>query len=137
MKRNQGVGSTRAAIVSAMRKQRPITVTYTKADGSETVRTVEPYMITRSKAGDWYVKAMDRQSGQARSWRLDRIVFYTVHRTSFLLPPYVPTSTPAPVEPESPCDPDVTAVPDDNGAPAEYDWDAIWDGMDVRIGVSH
>lgn len=75
-------------LTKAGRKHHPVTVSYTRADGSETVRTIEVYEITRSKAGDRYAKAMVRTedgAGELRSFRLDRIRFATVHRTSFLL----------------------------------------------------
>lgn len=74
-------------IIKAMRRQRPVTISYTRQDGSDTVRTVEPYMISRNKDGDLYIRAMDRQSKEARTFRLDRIDAYTVgaHRSRFLL----------------------------------------------------
>jgi predicted DNA-binding transcriptional regulator YafY len=65
-------------IVKAMRLRRPVTVSYTRANGSETVRTIEPFMITRNKDGAPYVRVMDRESGEARTFRLDRISAYTV-----------------------------------------------------------
>lgn len=65
------------AVVRAMREQRPLTVRYTRANGSHTTRTVEPYAITRNKAtGDRYVRAMDWQSGESRTLRLDRVDAY-------------------------------------------------------------
>lgn len=75
-------------LADAGRKHHPVTITYTRADGSETIRTIEVYEITRSKAGDRYAKAMVRTedgAGELRSFRLDRIRFATVHRTRFLL----------------------------------------------------
>lgn len=65
----------------AVRREHPVTVTYTKADSEETVRTLEPTSLATTKAGDVIVKAVDRKSGKARSFRLDRISAYTVHRT--------------------------------------------------------
>ena len=41
---------------------------------------------TASKAGDIVIKAMDRTSGESRSFRLDRLVAYTVHRTAYTVP---------------------------------------------------
>jgi hypothetical protein len=110
MKRNTDTEVTRKAIVDAMRLQRPVTLTYVKADGTETVRTVEPFALDRNKDGEWYVRAMDRQSKEARTWRLDRIVFYTVHRTRFTLPAYVSTSQPPVGEPEFPAEPEAVTV---------------------------
>ncbi|MGW1071537.1 WYL domain-containing protein [Streptomyces sp. NPDC002537] len=69
-------------LARAMDRQQPVTVTYTKADGTETVRTIEIYDIRTTKAGDLIVKAMDRQSGDSRTFRLDRLISYTVHRRS-------------------------------------------------------
>jgi predicted DNA-binding transcriptional regulator YafY len=64
-------------IVRAMREHRAVAVVYTRANGSETVRTIEPYALTRNKTtGDRYVRAMDRQSGETRTFRLDRIAAY-------------------------------------------------------------
>lgn len=63
----------------AQDRRQPVTITYTKADGTETVRTIEIYDIRTTKAGDIIVKAMDRQSGESRTFRVDRIVAYTRH----------------------------------------------------------
>lgn len=75
----------RTAIVKAIAKQQPVTISYTSASGRDIVRTVEPYALTQSKAGDTLVKTMDREAGDYRSFRLDRISAYTVHRTYFLI----------------------------------------------------
>jgi predicted DNA-binding transcriptional regulator YafY len=81
-------------IVKAMRLRRPVTVSYTRANGSETVRTIEPYMITRNKDGDAYVRVMDRESKKSRSFRLDRISAYTVGGNKSRHTLEVPESTP-------------------------------------------
>jgi predicted DNA-binding transcriptional regulator YafY len=65
-------------IMRAMREQRAVVIVYTRANGSETVRTIEPYMATRNQDGDRYVRAMDRQSGETRTFRLDRVNAYGV-----------------------------------------------------------
>lgn len=72
-----------AAVKHAMKRHHPMTISYTRANGSDTVRTVEPYALTRNADGDWYVRAMDRTSGESRTWRLDRISAVTEHRTAF------------------------------------------------------
>lgn len=64
------------AIVKSMREQRPLFVRYTRENGSHTSRTVEPYMLTRSKAGNRYVRVVDRKTGESRTLRLDRINAY-------------------------------------------------------------
>lgn len=71
------------AMKNAIHRAQPVTITYVRADGKETVRTIEPYEIVETKAGNTIVKAMDRKTGECRSWRIDRVLFYTVHRTSF------------------------------------------------------
>lgn len=78
----------------AVRKAQPVTVSYVKADGEETVRTVEPTALKTTKAGDVIVQAVDRKSVETRSFRLDRITAYTIHRTAFT----VRTEAPAPTK---------------------------------------
>lgn len=80
--------------VKAAKNRHPVTISYTREDGITSVRTIEIYSANRSKAGNRYVKAMDRQTGESRSWRLDRISFYTIHRTAFLVERPEPASTP-------------------------------------------
>jgi predicted DNA-binding transcriptional regulator YafY len=75
----------------AIQKKQPVTLTYRamakdkitgKRSSTETeitVRTVEPYTMELSN-GHGLLKALDRDTGLPRSWRLDRIVAYTVHR---------------------------------------------------------
>lgn len=87
---------TAARLHTAVRKARPVTVSYVKADGEETVRTIEPTGLSLTKAGDVIVKAADRKSGERRSFRIDRISAYTVHRTAFT----VRTEAPAPSKAE-------------------------------------
>lgn len=83
---------TAARLHKAVRREHPVTVTYVKADGEETVRTIEPRSLKTTKSGDVIVKAMDRKSGEKRSFRVDRVQAYTVHRTRFT----VRTPDPAP-----------------------------------------
>jgi hypothetical protein len=71
-------------LIRAWDRRRAVTLTYTKADGSETVRTIEITDVTTSKAGDVLIKAMDRDSRELRTWRLDRIDAYTVHTTGYV-----------------------------------------------------
>lgn len=87
-------------LAAAARRGHPVTITYTREDGSETVRTIEVYVITRSKAGNRYAKAMVRTedpAGELRSFRLDRISFLTEHRTAYKLTVPVPKSVQIPV----------------------------------------
>jgi predicted DNA-binding transcriptional regulator YafY len=65
----------------------------------ETIRTIEAYAIVTTKAGEIIIKAMDRESGEARSFRLDRIRSYTRHTgaTYQVQLPADETPAPAPV----------------------------------------
>lgn len=83
--KNETQHQTLTRLITALDKQQPVTITYVKADGTETVRTIELYDITVSAAGDIVLKAMDRESGESRSWRLDRLVSYSVHRTAYVV----------------------------------------------------
>jgi predicted DNA-binding transcriptional regulator YafY len=88
----------------AARNHFPVTITYTRQDGTQTVRTIEVYEFTRNKAGDRYVKAMvraskpeDNPAGELRSFRLDRVNFITIHRSHFKLTVPEPKSVQRPV----------------------------------------
>jgi predicted DNA-binding transcriptional regulator YafY len=82
---NETETQTTLRIMRAMDRQQPITITYLKANGDQTVRTIETYAIEVSNAGDILLKVMDRESGDRRTFRLDRIAAYTVHRSAYLL----------------------------------------------------
>jgi predicted DNA-binding transcriptional regulator YafY len=82
---NETTTQTLTRLITALDKRHPVTITYTKADGSETIRTVELYNIVVSAAGDILLKGMDRDSQEARSFRLDRLVSYTIHRTAYVI----------------------------------------------------
>lgn len=86
-------------MVKAAGKHFPVTITYTRQDGSTTIRTIEVYEFTRNKAGDRYVKAMVRTegAGELRSFRLDRVVSITVHRTAYKLTVPTPKNVQIPV----------------------------------------
>lgn len=66
------------AIVRAMREERPMFVSYTRANGSHTDRWIEPYAVTRNARGDRYARVMDRTSGETRTFRVDRIGAYAL-----------------------------------------------------------
>lgn len=74
---------TLTRLIRAWDNRRAVTITYRKADGTETVRTLEIYDIQVTAVGDIVIKAMDRQSGESRSFRLDRIDAYSVHRSGY------------------------------------------------------
>jgi predicted DNA-binding transcriptional regulator YafY len=91
---NETSEQTLARLIRAMDHGFPVTVTYTKADGTETLRTIEVYDVATTKAGAIVLKAMDRDSQEARTFRLDRIAAYTIHRTAYTVPVEPATQTP-------------------------------------------
>lgn len=82
---NETSTTTLTRLIKALDAKHPVTITYIKADETTTVRTIEIYDIVVSAAGDILLKAMDRETGESRSFRLDRLVSYTVHRTSYVM----------------------------------------------------
>lgn len=86
--------ATAARVHSAVRRQRPVTISYVTGEGEETVRTIEPRSVQTTKNGDLIVKALDRKSELHRTFRLDRVTAYTVHRTRFLVAEPVRTTDP-------------------------------------------
>ncbi|WP_433893010.1 WYL domain-containing protein [Streptomyces sp. CA-111067] len=84
--KNQTDAQALTALYRAMDRQHPVTITYTKADGTETIRTIEIYDIRTTSKGFTIVKAMDRQTGESRTFRTDRLVAYTIHRTAYTVP---------------------------------------------------
>ncbi|MEE4546435.1 WYL domain-containing protein [Streptomyces sp. V4-01] len=81
--KNQTEQTTLAAMYRAAARRHPVTITYTKADGTETIRTIEIHDIRTTKAGQIILRAADRQAGELRTFRLDRIQAYTIHRTTY------------------------------------------------------
>lgn len=89
----QTTTATLSDLTRAMDRRQPVTMTYFKEEKDEagrktgnlveTVRTIEIYDIRTTKAGHITIKAIDRETGEPRTWRLDRIHAYTVHRTSY------------------------------------------------------
>ncbi|MGW5259663.1 WYL domain-containing protein [Microbispora sp. NPDC004025] len=63
----------RAELERAIAAELPVMITYVAADGEWTTRTIEPYELTETRTGEQLVRAMDRRSGETRSFRLDRI----------------------------------------------------------------
>lgn len=55
-----------------------LVIGYRKADGSESVRAITPHRLDVTTAGDITVRAADAQSGEDRTFRVDRI---TSHQT--------------------------------------------------------
>lgn len=80
MIRNVNETITIADIRVAMILGRPVTIDYERADGTRTVRVVEPFeIVDREQAVKRpFFRAMDRQSHDYRSFRFDRLYAYRV-----------------------------------------------------------
>lgn len=83
--KNETSTQTLTRLITALDNQHPVTITYIKSDGSETIRTIEITDLIVTAAGDIVIRAMDRDSQEMRSFRTDRIVSYTVHRTAYVI----------------------------------------------------
>ncbi|MFJ8657420.1 WYL domain-containing protein [Streptomyces rochei] len=81
----QTTRKTLADLYRAIDRQHAVTITYRDADGTETIRTVEPWDIRTTKAGRIQLRAGCRLRGDARSFYVDQIASYTVHRIAFVL----------------------------------------------------
>jgi predicted nucleotidyltransferase component of viral defense system len=56
---------------------------YTKESGERTAPTIEPYSVRRTSVGDLLLFGVKTDSGESRSYRLDRIRSVTVTRQAF------------------------------------------------------
>lgn len=83
--KNETTTATLTRLIKALDAKHPVTITYVKADDTTTVRTIEIYDIVVSAVGDIVIKAIDRSTGEFRSFRLDRIRTYSIHRTAYLV----------------------------------------------------
>lgn len=103
--KNQTEQATLTALLRAADRRNPVTITYLKEEKDEagrktgrlveTVRTIEVHDVRTTKAGTIVLRAADRTSGEMRTFRLDRIEAYTIHRTAYTVP--LPAdATPAP-----------------------------------------
>jgi predicted DNA-binding transcriptional regulator YafY len=93
--KNETSTKTLTRLIKALDAKHPVTITYLKEEKDEagkktgrlveTVRTVEVYDFYVSAAGDILAKAMDRESGERRDFRIDRLISYTIHRTAYVI----------------------------------------------------
>ncbi|GII88249.1 hypothetical protein Ssi03_62390 [Sphaerisporangium siamense] len=63
----------RPVLAEAIAAEHPVMITYVAGGGEWTTRTIEPYELTETARGHVIVRAMDRRSGDPRSFRVDRI----------------------------------------------------------------
>ncbi|MEW1700643.1 MULTISPECIES: WYL domain-containing protein [unclassified Streptomyces] len=99
MKITAGQTTTRTLtdLIRAMDGQRATTITYVDSKGEESVRTIEIHNIRTTSKGGIIVKAMCRTRGEMRTFTLEQIKAYTIHRIRFVLP--VPQESVADVTP--------------------------------------
>jgi predicted DNA-binding transcriptional regulator YafY len=76
---------TLADLYRAIDRATVVTITYVDADGTETIRSVEPWDIRTTKNGRIQLRAGCRLRGDARSFYVDTIRSYTLHRMGFVL----------------------------------------------------
>ncbi|WP_405533710.1 WYL domain-containing protein (plasmid) [Streptomyces avidinii] len=81
----QTVTRTLTALIRAMDGQRATTITYVDSKGEESVRTIEIHNVLTTAKGEIIVKAMCRARGEMRTFSLEGIKAYTVHRIRFVL----------------------------------------------------
>lgn len=81
----QTTTKTLADLYRSIDKATAVTITYLDEDGTESIRTIEPFDIRTTTSGRIQVRAMCRLRGEARSFYVHRIVSYTCHRIAFVL----------------------------------------------------
>ncbi|MEW1639320.1 WYL domain-containing protein [Streptomyces sp. NPDC093801] len=87
MKITAGQTTTRTLtdLIRAMDGERATTITYVDSKGEESVRTIEIHNILTTSKGAIIVRAMCRARGEMRTFSLEQIKAYTVHRIRFVL----------------------------------------------------
>ncbi|WP_327335151.1 WYL domain-containing protein [Streptomyces anulatus] len=81
----QTTTKTLADLYRALDRAEAVTITYLDQDGTESIRTIEPYDVRTTKSGRIEVRAMCRLRGEARGFLVHKIVSYTLHRMAFVL----------------------------------------------------
>jgi predicted DNA-binding transcriptional regulator YafY len=132
MIRNTNETITVADIRVAMILGRPVTIDYEKADGTRTVRVVEPFEIVprehvTNATKRPFFRAMDRQSRDFRSFRFDRVYAYRVAnaRGRYRVPRPAPKVTWWDETPD-PSHTPAGVAPDGLGAPDTDALDTAW-----------
>jgi predicted DNA-binding transcriptional regulator YafY len=92
---NETTTQTLTRLIKAMDRQHPVTITALKEEKDDngkktgrlvtTTRTIEIFNVFVSQNGDILVRAMDRETRKMRSFRLDRIQTYSIHRTRYII----------------------------------------------------
>ena len=89
-----------ADLLRAADREHPVTIQYVAADGVATIRTVEPVEVVASASGELLLVAWCRLRGEKRTFRVSRLVAYTVHsRTGLFVVPQTDDEAPTLVFP--------------------------------------
>ena len=84
MVQSWGVGAASLEVIRfAAANRLCVQLDYTKESGQRTTPTIEPYSVRRSSAGDLLLLGVKADTGESRSYRLDRIRSATVTRQAF------------------------------------------------------
>lgn len=83
--KTQTTRRTLADLYRSIDRQTAVTITYRDADGTESIRTIEPWDLRTTKSGRIQLRAGCRLRGDARSFYVDSIISYTLHRIGFVL----------------------------------------------------
>lgn len=79
IRNDKDVAVFRSRLDVAIKRQEPMTITYRKAAGEVTIRTIEPVSTGASKDGSPLIYVLDRDSRAPRTFRTDRVISWTAH----------------------------------------------------------
>lgn len=84
MRTNHDTSRTLAHLIGAMDQRKAVTLRYVDRDGKVSRRAVELHSVEVTANGDVVVRGWCRRRGDVRTFRLDRITHYTLHRAAHL-----------------------------------------------------
>ncbi|SHJ57613.1 WYL domain-containing protein [Nocardiopsis flavescens] len=84
MRTNTDTSRTLRHLLGAMEAQRVVTLRYVDRDGKVSRRAVELHAVEVTASGALVVKGWCRRRGDVRTFRLDRVTAYRLHRVTHL-----------------------------------------------------
>ncbi len=84
MRTNTDTSRTLAHLIGAMDAQRAVTLRYVASDGKVSRRAVELHSVQVTASGAVVVRGWCRRRGEVRTFRLDRVSHYRIHRVEHL-----------------------------------------------------
>lgn len=84
MRSNTDTSRTLAHLIGAMDAQRAVTLRYVDAGGKVSRRAVELHAIEVTASGAVVVRGWCRRRGEVRTFRLDRVTHFRLHRAAHL-----------------------------------------------------